>query len=223
MTRRGCLVGVGAALAVALAYTASLMLVLVGATTDERRPVDAIVILGAAQYDGRPSPVLEARLAHGRQLWREGYARLLIVTGGKQEADRFTEAESGRRWLRSRGVPAASIALESDGHTTEESMTNVADWMHARGLRTVLLVSDPFHSARLQWEARRTGLQAWVSPTTTSPISERPKVELRFLFREALKLPVAIARALLAPKAAPPVATAPGAADSATSRRPTRP
>lgn len=199
------------------------MLVLVGATKDDRRPVDAIVILGAAQYDGRPSPVLEARLAHGRQLWREGYARLLIVTGGKQEADRFTEAESGRRWLRSQGVPASNIALESEGHTTEESMTNVADWMRARGLRTVLLVSDPFHSARLQWEAKRTGLTAWVSPTATSPISERPKVELRFLFREAVKLPVAIARAVLAPMADRSDPAAPDSAGPTVPQRPTRP
>lgn len=186
----GGVAGIGA-----LAYIASLMLVLIGATRDERQPADAIVILGAAQYNGRPSPVLEARLAHGEQLWRDGFARWIIVTGGKQRGDRFTEAETGRRWLVKRGIPDDRIVLEAEGRTTEASMTAVAAWMTAHARKRVLLVSDPFHSARLQWEARRTGLTALVSPTGTSPISERPKVELRFLFAEAFKLPVAIWRA----------------------------
>lgn len=198
MTRRLWIVIGGLGLVGALAYLASLVLVLIGATRDERRPVDAIVVLGAAQYDGRPSPVLEARLAHGEQLWREGYARWIIVTGGKQQGDRFTEAEAGRRWLERHGIPPDRIVLEADGRTTEASMTAVARWMRAHELTRVLLVSDPFHSARLQWEATRTGLVAWVSPTATSPISERPKVELLFLFREAFKFPVAMVRALWA-------------------------
>lgn len=187
-------------LAGGLAYAGSLMAVLIAATRDDRQPVDAIVVLGAAQYDGRPSPVLEARLAHGARLWREGYAHWIIVTGGKQARDRFTEAEAGRRWLEKEGIPADAIVLESEGRTTAASMTSVDAWLEARQLERVLLVSDPFHSARLQWEARRTGLQAWVSPTGTSPISERPKLELRFLFLEAFKYPVAMARALWAEK-----------------------
>ena len=195
MTRRRWFLFGGLAFAAGLAYIASLMLVLIGAARDDRQPADAIVVLGAAQYNGRPSPVLEARLAHGEQLWRQGFARWIIVTGGKQAADRFTEAEAGRRWLVKRGIPEDRIVLEAEGRTTEASMTAVAAWMTAHALSRVLLVSDPFHSARLQWEARRTGLEALVSPTGTSPISERPKLELRFLFREAFKLPVAIWRA----------------------------
>ena len=185
-----------AVLAAGGAYTASLMTVLWSATRDDRRPVDAIVVLGAAQYNGRPSPVLLARLEHAAALWREGYASWIIATGGKREGDAFTEAEVERRWLVRHGIPGDRIALEPNGRSTEESMTAVAEWMGARGLRRVLLVSDPFHSARLGWEARRTGLVASVSPTTTSPISERPKLELRFLLWEGLKLPVAIWRAL---------------------------
>lgn len=185
-----------AALAAGTIFTVSFITVLVVATQDDRRPVDAIVVLGAAQYNGRPSPVLRARLDHGYDLYREGYAKRLIVTGGVGRGDRVSEAEVGRRYLRSRGVPPDAIALEPNGRSTEESMTAVAGWLAPQGLSTVLLVSDPFHLARLKLEAKRVKLAAFVSPTGTSPISDRPRLELRFLLAEAFKLPVAWLRSL---------------------------
>jgi uncharacterized SAM-binding protein YcdF (DUF218 family) len=175
----------------------ALVIVLVVSQQDERRRVDAVVILGAAQYNGRPSPVLRARLDHGLDLWRAGLAPRIIVTGGVgRRGDRFSEAAVGRAYLLDQGVPAAAIVEESRGRSTEASMTAVADWLRHHRLATVLLVSDPFHMARLRLEARRTGLEAYTSPTTTSPISDNPNLEVGYLFREGYKVPVAWVRSL---------------------------
>jgi uncharacterized SAM-binding protein YcdF (DUF218 family) len=161
---------------------------------DERQPVDAIVVLGAAQYNGRPSPVLRARLNHGMELYRERLAPLIVVTGGVGRGDTTSEALVGRRYLVSHGVPDQSVVAQSDGRTTMASMNAVTGWLRQRGLRRVLLVSDPFHMFRLRLEARRTGLVAYTSPTESSPISDNPVVELRYLFAEGFKIPVAWAR-----------------------------
>jgi uncharacterized SAM-binding protein YcdF (DUF218 family) len=172
------------------------VLVLVLSQQDQRRRVDAIVVLGAAQYNGRPSPVLRARLDHGLDLWRAGLAPRIIVTGGIGRGDRFSEAAVGRAYLVDQGVPDSAIVEESRGRSTEASMTAVAGWLRRRRLATVLLVSDPFHMARLRLEARRTGLTAFTSPTTTSPISDNPNLEVGYLFREGFKVPVAWVRSL---------------------------
>ena len=181
-------------LAAVIVYTVSLVMVLVVSQQDQRVPVDAIVVLGAAQYNGRPSPVLRARLDHALELYRDRLSPLILVTGGVGRGDTTSEALAGRRYLISHGVPADVVVAQSEGRTTMASMTAVAAWLHARGLRRALLVSDPFHMFRLRLEARRTALDAYTSPTESSPISENPVLELRYLFAEGYKIPVAWVR-----------------------------
>ena len=181
-------------LAAGMAYTVSLILVLVVSQQDQRRPVDAIVVLGAAQYNGRPSPVLRARLDHALALYRDRSAPLIIVSGGVGRGDTISEAVVGRRYLVSHGVPEDAVVAQAEGRTTMASMSAVAGWLRPRGLRRVLLVSDPFHMFRLRLEARRTALEAYTSPTESSPISDNPVLELRYLFAEGFKIPVAWVR-----------------------------
>jgi uncharacterized SAM-binding protein YcdF (DUF218 family) len=156
--------------------------------------VDAIVVLGAAQYNGRPSPVLRARLNHALALYREQLAPLVIVTGGVGRGDTTSEAIVGRRYLVSHGIPVRAVVAQGEGRTTMASMNAVTAWLRARGLHRVLLVSDPFHMFRLRLEARRTALEAYTSPTESSPISDNPVLELRYLFAEGFKIPVAWVR-----------------------------
>ena len=184
-------------LAGALIYTVALVAVLVASQHDQRRAADAIIVLGAAQYNGRPSPVLRARLDHAIVLYREGYAPLIVVTGGVGRGDTTSEAIVGRRYLIGRDVPGSAVVAQPVGRNTATSMTAVGDWLRERHLGRVLLVSDPFHMFRLRMEARRTSLQAYTSPTPSSPISDNPVLELRYLFAEGLKVPVAWARAML--------------------------
>ena len=136
---------------------------------EQARPVDAIVVLGAAQWDGTPSPVLRARLDHALDLYRRGLAPLVVVTGGKQPADRFTEAAVSARFLRDNGVPAAAIVQETQGRTSWQELQTAATLLRARGLRRVLLVSDPYHQRRIVGMSRDLGLQAFSSPTRSSP------------------------------------------------------
>jgi uncharacterized SAM-binding protein YcdF (DUF218 family) len=181
-------------IAAVIIYTVSLVMVLVVSQQDERQPADAIVVLGAAQYNGRPSPVLRARLDHALGLYREELAPLVLVTGGVGRGDTLSEATVARRYLIYHGVPAGAVVAQSEGRTTRASMTAVNAWLRGRGLRRVILVSDPFHMFRLRIEARRTALEAYTSPTETSPISENPVLELRYLLAEAYKVPVAWVR-----------------------------
>lgn len=167
---------------------------------DERSPADAIVVLGAAQYNGRPSPVLKARLDHAIALYRAGLAPLVVVTGGIGTGDRVSEATVGHRYLRTHLVPDSAIIVRPDGRTTEESMRSVAEWMHERQLARALLVSDPFHMARLSLEARRADIEPATSPTRTSPIVPGSRTEVGYLALEALKFPVAAIRTLIGPK-----------------------
>lgn len=137
---------------------------------DQARPVQAIVVLGAAQYNGRPSPVLQARLDHAFDLWRAGRADVVVVTGGRQPGDRFTEAGSSANYLLARGVPDAHLLREVSGRNSWQSLASAAAFLKARGIRRVLLVSDPFHDLRISLMAGELGLTPYVSPTRTSPI-----------------------------------------------------
>lgn len=186
-------------LAAATIYTVALLLVLIVSQQDQRRPVHAIVVLGAAQYNGRPSPVFRARLDHALGLYREELAPRIIVTGGIGRGDTTSEATAGRQYLVSRGVPPGAVVAQAHGRSTEASMTAVAGWLARRRLRRVILVSDPFHMFRLRLEARRTALEAYTSPTESSPISDNPVLELRYLFAEGFKIPVAWVKAALSP------------------------
>jgi uncharacterized SAM-binding protein YcdF (DUF218 family) len=151
-------------------YAVTLLQVYRTGRSDQVRPVDAVVVMGAAQYDGRPSPQLAARLDHVVALYDEGVAPLVVVTGGKQAGDRFTEAEASAQYLVDRGVPASAIAMEANGRTTVESMAGAADLLADRGLNTVLIVTDPYHALRSRLIAEDVGLTAYVSPTPTSVV-----------------------------------------------------
>jgi len=132
--------------------------------------VDAIVVMGAAQYDGRPSPQLQARLDHVVELWNEGIAPTIIVTGGNQPGDRFTEAESSTNYLVKNGVPESVIIGEDSGRSSWESLQNVAELARDRGIGTIVLVSDPYHSLRIRLMAEELGFRAYTSSTSTSPV-----------------------------------------------------
>lgn len=131
---------------------------------------DAIVVMGAAQYDGRPSAQLRARLDHVVELWNAGAAPVVIVTGGNQPGDRFTEASTSAAYLEEFGVPENAILFEDTGRTSWESMQNVVEVAAEHGIGSVILVSDPFHSLRIKLMAQELGLRAFTSSTSTSPV-----------------------------------------------------
>ena len=165
--------------------------VLIWSYRDEARPAQAIVVLGAAQYAGKPSPVLKARLDHALDLWNRHLATLLILTGGTGSGDTTSEAAVGRSYARKHGVPDSAILVESEGRTTSASMRAVAGMLEVRGLQSALLVSDPFHMLRLRILARRFGFTPYTSPTQTSPISPNREERWKYMFSESLKAPLA--------------------------------
>lgn len=169
--RAALLAGVALAALVVLYSFVSLWQVWSTGRSDQARPVDAIVVLGAAQYDGRPSPQLAARLDQVVRLWPQDLAPLVIVTGGNQPGDRFTEAEASANYLVDRGVPESAILLEDAGSTTYESLEDVAEILEARGLDSVLIVTDPYHALRSRLIAQEVGMVAYVSPTDTSVVT----------------------------------------------------
>ena len=163
---------------------------------DEAREADAIVVLGAAQYDGRPSPVLKARLDHAIDLYRRGLAEKVIMTGGVGPGDTVSEAVVSRRYAMKQGVPGRAILVEKTGLTTAESLRAVAQMMGEHGMDDAVLVSDPFHLLRLKLLAWRAGFTGYTSPTPTSPISRNRAEERKFLIRESLGLPFALLEAI---------------------------
>jgi uncharacterized SAM-binding protein YcdF (DUF218 family) len=169
----------------------SAVAVLVWSSRDEARPAQAIVVLGAAQYAGKPSPVLRARLDHALDLWNRHLASLLILTGGTGSGDTTSEAAVGRKYAKKHGVPDSSILVENEGRTTSESMRAVAGMLEVRGLQSALLVSDPFHMLRLRILARRFGFTPYTSPTRTSPISPNREERWKYIFSESIKAPMA--------------------------------
>jgi len=152
--------------------------------SDQTRQVEAIVVLGAAQYDGRPTPVLQARLDKVLALYREGIAPLIVVTGGRQEGDRFTEAEASRDFLVSEGVPERAIILENEGRSSWQSMEGVNRLLDERGVQRILLVSDGFHLLRLKLMAKHLGFTPFAAPATGSPIEHGSRLEFDYMVRE---------------------------------------
>lgn len=151
---------------------------------DERRPADAIVVLGAAQFNGVPSDVFRARLEHAVALWKEGFAPYLVVTGGKLPADRTTEAAAAREWAVAHGVPGAAILAEDRGRTTLESLENVRAIFREQGLESAVFVSDETHMLRVLRMASDLGIQAWGSPTRTSPADQDETRRRRSMLHE---------------------------------------
>lgn len=170
--RRRIVATCAAAVALGLLYfIVSLLQVWSTGRTDDEGPAHAIVVMGAAQYDGRPSPQLAARLDHVVEIWPTGVAPLVVVTGGNIPGDRFTEAEASADYLIERGIPAESILLENAGSTSQESLESVSELLAERGLDDVLIVTDPYHALRSRLIAEEVGLDAEVSSTDTSVVT----------------------------------------------------
>lgn len=155
------------------------------ARSNQERQVDAIVVMGAAQFNGRPSAVLKARLDTTFRVWEHGVASVIIVTGGKMPGDQFTESEASRDYLVGLGVPIDAIVLENEGRTSRASLQRVAGIARERGIHSVLIVSDGFHLFRSKLIADRAGLEAFGTPVTDGPISPWSGTELKYVVRES--------------------------------------
>lgn len=151
---------------------------------DQARRVDAIVILGAAQYNGTPSPVLLARIEQALRLWNDGYAPKIVVTGGKQPGDAYTEAESEANYLIGHGVPQDAIYSENTGRDTWQSMQGVQAVLKGTGVHRLLIVSDGYHLLRAKLMARHLGFAAYGSPAQNSPIKHWSGDEFHYVIRE---------------------------------------
>jgi vancomycin permeability regulator SanA len=145
---------------------------------------DAIVVMGAAQYNGRPSEVFQARLDHALDLYRQGYAPLIVLTGGNMPGDAYTEAETGEQYLLDRGVPASAMLWENEGRSTWQSMQGVADVLEGTDVESLLIVTDGFHLLRSELMARDLGFTAYGSASTDSPIEPWSGNEFSYVIRE---------------------------------------
>lgn len=186
---------VAAALAGAmLLWLASVGAVLWAGYRPDARDSDVILVAGAAQYNGRPSPVLQARLDHAIALWRERVAPRLLFTGGVGQGDTVSEGEVARRYAIAQGVPDTAIMVEREGHTSAESVEAAAKLMRNARLQTAVLVSDTYHMLRLELLARRAGIRAYRSPAPSSPIDRDRATHRRYVLRESLLLPAEAVR-----------------------------
>lgn len=157
--------------------------------SDEVFNADAIVVLGAAQYDGEPSPIFKARLDHAVYLYNEGLADKVIVTGGKASGDRFTEAEAGATYLIEQSVPPSAILSEGEGRTTYESLKAVRKLAASNEIETALFVSDPLHSERIKRIAQDLGFQeAYTSPANYTQLERSRQTKVKELLHEVLSL-----------------------------------
>lgn len=162
------------------------------ASRDGAVAADAIIVLGAAQYHGKPSPVLRTRLDHAIGLYARGLAPRLVLTGGIAEGDTESEAAVSREYALRAGVPDSAILLENDGRTTGQSLRAVGRLLGARGMRRAILVSDPFHLFRASLVARRQGLEVLTSPTRVDGVWTRLVRQPGYFLSETLKAPVAM-------------------------------
>ena len=174
---------------IGLTWAAVVVAVAVHAARDEATGADAITVLGAAQYNGRPSPVFRARLDHAAALYQRGLAPTVLVTGGVGVRDSLNEANVGRDYLVRLGIPDNVVLPLVGGDDTFTSIEQVKRWFDGRDSRRVLLVSDGFHMLRLQIIARRLGLTPYTSPATGSPIHANVRRNAGYLFAEGFKVP----------------------------------
>jgi uncharacterized SAM-binding protein YcdF (DUF218 family) len=156
------------------------------AVQDEARVADAIVILGAAQYNGRPSPVFKARLDHALDLFQKGYSRQLITTGSFGPDPNFSEAHVGTQYLIQHGVDRNAIITEQGSGSTADSIKAVSGVLQAKQWKTALVVSDGFHLFRLKRMFEDNGIRAYTSPAPNSPIESASSQRLYYTIREVL-------------------------------------
>lgn len=154
------------------------------ARLDQRAKVDAIVVLGAAQFDGDPSKVFTARLQQALKLYEAGVAPRVATVGGSAPGDRFTEAEAGARWLAKHGVPKGALITVGEGRNTLESLTAAVPPLVEASVRRVVLVTDPWHSMRSRSIARDLGFKATVSPARSGPAVRTRATQARYIARE---------------------------------------
>jgi uncharacterized SAM-binding protein YcdF (DUF218 family) len=155
------------------------------ARDDSRPRSDAIIVLGASQYNGRPSEVFTARLAHARTLYRDKVAPRIVTVGGKLPADRYTEAEAGASWLASHGVPRAAINAVPTGGNTLDSLRAVDALFEKHHWRTAVIVTDPWHELRSRRIASDLGIRVATSPARTGPAVHTRTTQFRYVLREA--------------------------------------
>ena len=154
------------------------------ARQDQRTAADALVVLGAAQFDGRPSAIFEARLRHAQSLYLDGVAPVVVTVGGSQPGDRLTEAGAGEAWLVDHAVPSSDVVAVPTGSNTLRSMEAVAAEAAARGWGTVVVVTDPWHALRAHDMAEAAGMDAESSPTRQGPSVRDRSTQLRYIARE---------------------------------------
>jgi vancomycin permeability regulator SanA len=182
--RRWVVVLASVLLAIVLGVLGLMAAIYFQARNDEARNVDAIVVMGAAQYNGRPSEVLSARLDHALDLYNRGYASVIIVTGGNLPGDIYTEAEVSEQYLLDRGVPQQAILMENEGNDTWHSMQGVAEVAEGRDINDVLIVSDGFHLFRSERMANKVGFDTYSSAAPDSPIRPWSGNEFSYVIRE---------------------------------------
>ncbi|MGH3761787.1 YdcF family protein [Actinophytocola sp.] len=158
------------------------------ARDDDRTQADVVLVLGAAQYGGTPSKVLEARLEHAKDLYDEGVAEHILTTGGSRPGDEYTEAEASAIWLEENGVPRDAVVDVPRGSDTLGSLRAAAREAADRGWRTAVIVSDPWHSLRARTMAGDVGLDAWASPTHSGPIVQTRQTQIRYILYETAAL-----------------------------------
>jgi uncharacterized SAM-binding protein YcdF (DUF218 family) len=158
------------------------------ARIDDRDHADVVVVLGAAQYNGNPSKILEARLNHAKSLFDTGVADHIVTGGGRRAGDRYTEADAGAKWLIAHGVPKDRVIEVEEGGDTLGTLRAVAGAVLAKGWHSAVIVSDPWHSLRARTMAEDAGLEAWTSPTHSGPIVQTRQTQLRYIVRETAAL-----------------------------------
>ena len=189
---RRSVLAASAGIAVTL-WLVSLGAVLTWGLEDDAQKADAIIVMGAAQYHGRPSPALRARLDHAVALWQRGLAPRMVFTGGIGEGDSASEAAVSRAYVVGLGVPDSAILLENEGRTSSQSLRRAVELLHARRLGTAVVVSDPFHMLRLEILGRRYGMDLYTSPALPAPAARRLLRQWGNLIAESLKTPLALA------------------------------
>ena len=180
----------GLLLSAVMLWILSVAMVMIAGAWPTIRQADAIVVLGAAQYNGRPSPVLQARLDHALDLYDRGLASRLIFTGGTGVGDTVSEAEVSRRYAMSHGVPASAIMTERDGLSSAQSVRAAAALMASAGLESALIVSDSYHMMRLELLARRSHIVPYRAPAANAPIDAASRSKRwEYVLRESVLFP----------------------------------
>lgn len=173
-----------AVLALVLVVVSTALAIWWTARHDSRPSSDAIVVLGSAQYNGRPSSIFAARLEHALKLYKAGVAPVIVTVGGNKAGDRVTEAEAGRDYLAAGGVPKTALLAVPKGVDTLESMQVVSAAFAQHGWHSAVLVTDPWHAMRAEKMAQDAGMDASSSPTRQGPAVQTRTTQFRYILRE---------------------------------------